>query len=168
MSQQTMTERDMYIAGFEREYQTTLKLLRAYPADKAELRPAEKSKSARELAFMLAMGQGAPGMATTISELLGPPPIETPATWAEVLGAFEHLHADSLARLKGMTEERFHAPFTIGVGPAGQTATMRRADVLWFFTMDQVHHRGQFSVYSRMAGAKVPSIYGPSADEPWA
>ena len=31
-----------------------------------------------------------------------------------------------------------------------------------------VHHRGQFSVYLRMADGKVPSIYGPSADEPWA
>jgi uncharacterized damage-inducible protein DinB len=29
------------------------------------------------------------------------------------------------------------------------------------------HHRGQFSVYLRMVGAKVPSIYGPTADETW-
>ena len=36
------------------------------------------------------------------------------------------------------------------------------------FTMmlDHIHHRGQFTIYSRMAGAKVPQIYGPSADEP--
>jgi uncharacterized damage-inducible protein DinB len=33
--------------------------------------------------------------------------------------------------------------------------------------MDSVHHRGQFSVYLRMADGKVPSIYGPTADEPW-
>ena len=33
--------------------------------------------------------------------------------------------------------------------------------------MDQVHHRGQFSVYLRMAGGKVPSITVPPADEPW-
>jgi uncharacterized damage-inducible protein DinB len=167
MEQQTMTERDMYLAGFEREYQTTLKLLKAYPAGKSELRPSEKSKTARELAFMLAMGQAAPGMAVTLNEILGPPPVEAPATWAEVLGAFEHLHADSLAKLKGMTDAQFNAPFTIAVGPGGKTATMRRADVLWFFGMDHVHHRGQFSVYMRIAGAKVPSIYGPSADEPW-
>jgi uncharacterized damage-inducible protein DinB len=32
---------------------------------------------------------------------------------------------------------------------------------------DQIHHRGQFSVYLRMVGGKVPSIYGPSGDEPW-
>ncbi|MGA3241300.1 MAG: DinB family protein [Bryobacteraceae bacterium] len=29
-----------------------------------------------------------------------------------------------------------------------------------------VHHRGQLSSYLRPMGAKVPSIYGPSADEP--
>ena len=28
------------------------------------------------------------------------------------------------------------------------------------------HHRGQLSVYLRPMGAKVPSIYGGSADEP--
>ena len=27
------------------------------------------------------------------------------------------------------------------------------------------HHRGQLSVYLRELGVKVPSIYGPSADE---
>jgi uncharacterized damage-inducible protein DinB len=29
-----------------------------------------------------------------------------------------------------------------------------------------IHHRGQLSAYLRPMGAKVPSIYGPSADEP--
>jgi len=30
-----------------------------------------------------------------------------------------------------------------------------------------IHHRGQLTVYMRMNGIKVPSIYGPSADENW-
>jgi len=41
------------------------------------------------------------------------------------------------------------------------------ADFADFMLGDQIHHRGQLSVYLRMAGGKVPSIYGPSADEPW-
>ncbi len=167
MEQQTMTERDMFIAGFDREYQTTLKLLKAYPAAKAELKPSEKSPAARELVFVLAMGQAVAGVAATQNELLSPPAFQAPATWAEVLGTFEHMHADSLAKLKKLSDAEFNAPFKILAGPGGQTQTMRRADVLWFFAMDQVHHRGQFSVYSRIAGAKVPSIYGPSGDEPW-
>jgi uncharacterized damage-inducible protein DinB len=28
-----------------------------------------------------------------------------------------------------------------------------------------VHHRGQMTVYLRLMGAKVPAIYGPSADD---
>jgi uncharacterized damage-inducible protein DinB len=42
-----------------------------------------------------------------------------------------------------------------------------KIDFLWFLLCDQIHHRGQLSVYLRMAGGKVPSIYGPSGDEPW-
>ncbi len=30
-----------------------------------------------------------------------------------------------------------------------------------------VHHRAQLGVYLRLNGVAVPSIYGPSADEPW-
>jgi len=44
---------------------------------------------------------------------------------------------------------------------------LRRLDVLWLLLNDMIHHRGQFSVYLRMAGGKVPAIYGPSADETW-
>lgn len=47
MAQQTMTERDMYLAGFEREYQTTLRMLKQFPADQLDLKPSEKSKTAR-------------------------------------------------------------------------------------------------------------------------
>jgi len=43
----------------------------------------------------------------------------------------------------------------------------RRGDVLWYSLHALIHHRGQLSVYLRMVGGKVPSIYGPSGDEPW-
>jgi len=37
---------------------------------------------------------------------------------------------------------------------------------LWGFLFDCIHHRGQLSTYLRPMGGKVPSIYGPSADDP--
>jgi uncharacterized damage-inducible protein DinB len=52
------------------------------------------------------------------------------------------------------------------VGPR-QKGDVPLADFVEFMLGDQIHHRGQLSVYLRMAGGKVPSIYGPSADEPW-
>jgi uncharacterized damage-inducible protein DinB len=44
--------------------------------------------------------------------------------------------------------------------------TMPRVAVIRSFIMNHlVHHRGQLSVYLRLTGAPVPSIYGPSADD---
>jgi uncharacterized damage-inducible protein DinB len=39
-------------------------------------------------------------------------------------------------------------------------------EMLWGFLFDAIHHRGQLSTYLRPMGAKVPSIYGPSGDDP--
>lgn len=39
-------------------------------------------------------------------------------------------------------------------------------DMLFGFLFDAIHHRGQLSSYLRPMGAKVPSIYRPSADDP--
>jgi DinB family len=54
------------------------------------------------------------------------------------------------------------------IRPAGDALSdVPRIQLVWFLVHDQIHHRGQFSIYLRMADAKVPSIYGPTADEPW-
>ncbi len=39
------------------------------------------------------------------------------------------------------------------------------AGIVSFAMGHSVHHRGQLSSYIRPMGGKVPSIYGPSADE---
>ena len=38
--------------------------------------------------------------------------------------------------------------------------------MFWIGLFDAIHHRGQLSVYLRPMGGRVPSIYGPSADDP--
>jgi uncharacterized damage-inducible protein DinB len=43
---------------------------------------------------------------------------------------------------------------------------MSATDTAWGFLVDIIHHRGQLSTYLRPMGAKVPQIYGPTADEP--
>jgi uncharacterized damage-inducible protein DinB len=50
-----------------------------------------------------------------------------------------------------------------GDAPAWEDAA---GEFVWGFLFDQVHHRGQLSTYLRPMGGKVPSIYGPSADDP--
>jgi uncharacterized damage-inducible protein DinB len=39
--------------------------------------------------------------------------------------------------------------------------------VFWRRVLHTAHHRAQLGVYLRLAGRKVPAIYGPSADETW-
>ena len=36
---------------------------------------------------------------------------------------------------------------------------------LWLMLCDQIHHRGQLSVYLRLLDVPVPGVYGPTADE---
>ena len=165
MTQKTMSEKDMLVAAFEREYQTTLKFLRAYPADKSELKPAEKLKPARELAWMLVLNQMvvAPTMRGDLQPGMFP---EAPKTWSEVLVGLEREHRESLGKLNTLTDEQMNNTIKLPVGP-GQIADVRIADALWMFLNDSIHHRGQLTVYARVAGGKVPSIYGPTADEPW-
>ena len=38
-------------------------------------------------------------------------------------------------------------------------------ELVWGHLLDGIHHRGQLSTYLRPMGSKVPSIYGPSADD---
>lgn len=161
-----MSEKDSFLQTWEREYQTTVKVLKAYPADKLDFKPHQRSKSARQLAAAFA----------NVEELLigwvmkgqfeMPRLPESPETLKEILAAYERSHRILFERVKNLSEADFNKTMRLPVGPE-QIGDMRYGDILWRVVMDQVHHRGQFSVYLRMAGGKVPSIYGPSADEPW-
>jgi uncharacterized damage-inducible protein DinB len=95
------------------------------------------------------------------------PDDQPPETVAAMVEALEREHKQVVDTLRPLDEATlatetvrfFVAPKTLGDIP--------KIEFLWFLLFDHVHHRGQFSIYLRMADAKVPSIYGPSADEPW-
>lgn len=44
-------------------------------------------------------------------------------------------------------------------------ATWKNGFSLWVLLIHQTHHRGQMTVLMRMAGLKVPGVYGPSKEE---
>ena len=166
-TQTKATEKDMFLMGAEREFQTTLRALEAYPEGKLDLRPAEKSMTARELIWMFSLGKGmTDAIVAGKFEMEGHMP-PAPKTKAELIEAFKQAHAKQIAAVRGLDETAFNGTIEIPAGPGGKTAQVRRADALWMFAMDHTHHRGQLTVYLRMAGGKVPSIYGPSGDEPW-
>jgi len=162
------TPKQQFLDAYTQENATTLRVLRAYPSDKTELRPHRMCKTARELAWMFVLEQGMAEKALTTgldwSKKPSMPP--APATLDQVIDAFDQ-GQKRLANLVRETPDSrvfetvqfFTAPKTIGDVPIIQ--------FLWMLLSDQIHHRGQFSIYLRMADGKVPSIYGPTADEPW-
>ena len=47
-----------FLEAYEREHEITMRVLRAYPTDKLELRPHPRSKTARELAWIFVLERG--------------------------------------------------------------------------------------------------------------
>lgn len=167
-----MSAKQRFLDTYEKEHATTMRVLRAFPADKADFRPHPKCKSAKELAwvFVAERGLGTSLLKDEVMEMMkqgGSSAPKPPENWEDVLAALEKAHtefadfvrAQNDADLEGKTSTFFVAPRTPG--------PVNRMEFAWFLLHDQIHHRGQFSIYLRMVDGKVPSIYGPTADEPW-
>lgn len=158
--------RDQLVGAYERELATTKRVLAAYPPEKGEMQPHPRLKSARELAWLLVAEQHLSTNAIAGTLDLSRAFTPAPESFAEVVASFDAAANDVLAALRASTDDQlrgstrfFVAPRTLGDVP--------NVAFLWFILHDHIHHRGQFSVYLRMADGKVPSIYGPSGDEPW-
>jgi uncharacterized damage-inducible protein DinB len=145
------------------EFPKTFKLLGMYPEDKKDLKPSPIIRSAietlntfiNEEAINLSYARtGAFDMAS--AAWAAPPP-----TMAEGIAKLKAMVADTDAALAKLSEEDFQK-LTDAFGNK-----MPLSAAMFTLMLDHIHHRGQFTIYSRMAGAKVPQIYGPSADEPW-
>jgi uncharacterized damage-inducible protein DinB len=161
--------KQQFLDAYEREHATTMRVLRAYPTDKAELKPHAKLKSARELAFVFALERGLGTMVYKDAFAQGGPSGDTPKapkSWDAVLAAVEKSHEDFGDLIRGASDADLQKKVKFFVAPK-QLGDWSRLDFCWFLLSDEIHHRGQLSVYLRLADGKVPSIYGPSADEPW-
>jgi uncharacterized damage-inducible protein DinB len=160
------TEKDQFIQSWEREFQTTVKILKHYPADKLALKPVEKSRSAKDLAWTFAIEEQTLMGGALKGQIDFQNMPQAPATMAEIISGYERIHKEMVEKVRKMSDSDFNTTMKFMTGPK-QTSDVRKADILWMSLMDSIHHRGQLSVYIRMAGGKVPSIYGPSGDEPW-
>jgi uncharacterized damage-inducible protein DinB len=158
--------KQQYLDVFAKEHATTLKVMRAFPADQGAFQPHPRSSSAKKLMWTVVVEQDL--VVSAVNGTLKMPPsfAPEPATVGEAIAAFEsRAKAVTKAVAKAPDSAIFSkVPFFVGPGKMGEVPVI---DIMWLMLMDQIHHRGQLSVYNRMAGGLVPSIYGPSADEPW-
>ncbi|HWC75166.1 MAG TPA: DinB family protein [Gemmatimonadales bacterium] len=162
-----MSEKQKFQEAWDNESATTLKLLKAYPQDKPDLKPHPSCRTAKELAWTFVF-EGVAGSQAVQGEMKFPPPNmpPMPSTWQGMITEVEKALKVIGDKVKKVDDAQLNTTVKFMTGPK-KMSDMRRMDVLWFLLNDQIHHRGQFSVYLRMSGAKVPSIYGPSGDEKW-
>ena len=140
--------------------------MRAYPSGRDEFRPHERSQSALRLVHTFTI-ENRVGVDALRGELTMPPAFPSPpATLAEAVAAYETGAQSLIDTLRETSEDKMFEMVPFFTGPR-QVGPVPVIDLLWQLLSDAIHHRGQLSVYVRMAGGKVPSIYGPSADEPW-
>lgn len=155
-----------YLDLYTKEFPITLKVLKAYPSKKEDFKPHDRSGSAIKLVHTFIM-QNAVVADAIRGEWKMPPSLPpAPATVTEGVASYERGAKALIEAVRAAPESRLFERVDFFVGP-GQMGKIAVRELLWMMLLDSIHHRGQLSVYIRMAGGKVPAIYGPSADEPW-
>lgn len=152
---------DALLRQLKAEHKTTLRVLQAVPADMGDYRPDERSMTALDLAwhiasadlFFMFLASQTPvaGDGKRPAEISNGPAVAAfyAENYPKTVALIENLSGEQL-----LQEIQFHTFKTTALG------------YLQLSLVHGVHHRGQLSSYLRPMGAKVPSIYGGSADEP--
>jgi len=150
----------------DQEAQTTRRVLERVPQEHLGWKPHEKSMTLGQLARHLTMIPG--GVAAGVEQLtMQAPKFEHPAVdnVRELLPQLDESVAKAHAILGSMSDEDMQATWRLVNGDQTIMAMPRMAFLRAIMLNHWYHHRGQLSVYLRQLGVKLPSIYGPSADE---
>ena len=157
-----MDEKTLFLKFWEQEGAATRKVLSRIP-EGSDYRPDPKSRHARDIAWLIAREEIAlaDGLEQGVFDWEEPP---APAAMKEIMDLYDRHHDDVVARLRRLDTSKWAAniPFRAG---GREIMKMTGYESAWGFLFDIIHHRGQLSTYLRPMGAKVPAIYGPSADE---
>src|SRR2546423_767902 len=89
------TPKQRFLEAFDREHATTMRVLRAFPKEKADFKPSDNLRSARDLAWVFALesGMGVKGWNDEFAKGVpsGAPP-QAPQTWDQLLDGVEKAH----------------------------------------------------------------------------
>ena len=143
-----------------REIETTLRVMKAFPEDNMEFRPHERSSDARKLMSTFVFEMYLLDSYVFGTEMDGSRFMNyKPEKAKDVIEDFEKETGSIMSKLRELSPEDLSKKIEFG------GRTFLASEFVLMMILDQIHHRGQLSVYIRMAGGKVPSIYGPSADD---
>lgn len=161
---------EFFAAQLEREVPISKRVLERVPEGRPDWKPHEKSMPLGYLSQLVATMPGWVAMAVLQDELdLNPPgggghkPPAT-GTTATLLAAHDDSASQARDALRNTTDAHLATPWKLLV--AGRVVMEQPRHVVVADTFTHLaHHRGQLTVYLRLNGVLVPSVYGPSADD---
>ena len=162
-----MTIAQSFLKEFEIQAPITRRFLERLPEDKLTWKPHEKSMSAGQLAYHLAMVPG--GVVRFVQNNPAQAPefagFPQPASGEEILRKLEETIATVRSELPKFADTAMTETWRM-VGGGREVLAQPRAEFLRDVMFSHWYqHRGQFSVYLRLLGVPVPASWGPSADE---
>ena len=162
---------EFFLSELDREVERSRRALEQVPEGKYDWKPHDKSMIFGYLADMVATMPMWIAMAITQDELdIAPAPGDSKMkqspkeTSDALLKGLDKAAADARSALEKTTEEYLMTSWRLLAG--GQVVMETPRHVVIQDTINHwSHHRGQMTVYLRLMGAKVPALYGPSADD---
>ena len=158
-----MSTREHFSECFKSEVPRFVRVLKAVPAAEAGWKPHPRSMSAADIVSLLA------NELKDACDVLDKGEVAfvqhpAPPTVAESVKAYEKNAAGVKRRLAKVKDAAWKkkARFLVD-GKVVWEAPL--GEMMWGFLFDAIHHRGQLSTYLRPMGGKIPSIYGPTADD---
>lgn len=159
-----MTNLEFCIARRKAERNAFVRVLKAIPNDRSDYRPDPKARTARELAWLFAVEEEA--LVSLIKDgVVEWKESKPPDHVDKIVAAYEKSSTEANDRMERLDDAAWNKKVRFLMDRGGVwEETLDQ--MVWGFLFDAIHHRGQLSTYLRPMGGKVPSIYGPSADDP--
>ena len=161
---------ELFLSELDREVERSRRALEEVPDGKYQWKPHDKSMTFGYLTEMVATMPSWLAMAITKDELDIAPTDgstmkqEPKETSSALLAGLDKASADARAALEKTTDEYLMTSWRLLAGGKVVMETPRHVVIQDTFN-HWAHHRGQMTVYLRLMGAKVPALYGPSADD---
>ncbi|MFY9570943.1 MAG: DinB family protein [Blastocatellia bacterium] len=165
-----MNLNEFFLAELDREAKRSRRALEQVPDGKYDWKPHDKSMIFGYLADMVATIPAWLAMEITQDELDVAPKEgssmkqEPNKTSAALVSALDKSATAARSALEKTTEEHLMTSWRLLAGGKVVMETPRHV-VIQDTINHWSHHRGQMTVYLRLMGAKVPALYGPSADD---
>ena len=165
-----MRLKDFLSAEIDREVERSRRALEQVPADKYDWKPHEKSMMFGYLVNMVATIPTWITMQINQDELDVAPVDGSHMeqkrlnTSKELLEALQKAAAGARSAFEKTADEHLQTNWRL-LARGQVVMEAPRYEMIQDTINHWAHHRGQMTVYLRLMGAKVPAIYGPSADD---